>query len=168
MKIIIPQNIIKIKLHTHTHQSTGEATENHKHMSVIAVSLVGEDSSSLHSIPCQSHFFNLSWCVSSSHYFWLFNQCTTLHSIGYWELSLSPQCLDYEESGKLLYLPLQQNEQCVCACAVSSLPGSSGHRISQARILDWVDISFSKGSSWPKDWTCISCVSCIGRQILYH
>ena len=38
----------------------------------------------------------------------------------------------------------------------------------QARILEQVVISFSRGSSWPRDWTHISCVSCIGRQILYH
>ena len=28
-------------------------------------------------------------------------------------------------------------------------------------------VSSSRGSSWPRDQTCISCVSCIGRQILY-
>ena len=39
------------------------------------------------------------------------------------------------------------------------LPGSSVHGISQARILVWVAVSFSKGSSWPRDWTHISCVS---------
>ena len=38
----------------------------------------------------------------------------------------------------------------------------------QARILDWVAISSSRGSFWPRDQTCISCGSCIGRQILYH
>ena len=46
-----------------------------------------------------------------------------------------------------------------------SLPGSSTHGISQARILEWVAISFSRGYSWPKDWCH---VSCIGRQIPYH
>ena len=40
----------------------------------------------------------------------------------------------------------------------SSLPGSSVHRILQARILEWVAISFSRGSSWPRDWTWISCI----------
>ena len=44
-------------------------------------------------------------------------------------------------------------------------PGSSVHGILQARILEWVVISFSRGSSWPRDWTHVSCVSCIGRQI---
>ena len=31
--------------------------------------------------------------------------------------------------------------------------GSSVHEISQARILEWVAISFSEGSSQPRDWT---------------
>ena len=44
-------------------------------------------------------------------------------------------------------------------------PCSSVHGIFQARILEWVAISFSRGSSRPKDRTC---VSCIGRCILYH
>ena len=43
--------------------------------------------------------------------------------------------------------------------------GFSVHGISQARILQWVTISFSRGSSSPRGQTHISC---IGRQILYH
>ena len=39
------------------------------------------------------------------------------------------------------------------------LPGYSVHRISQARILEWVAISFSWASSWPKDWTQVSCLA---------
>ena len=38
-----------------------------------------------------------------------------------------------------------------------SLPGSSVHGISKARILECVAISFSKGSSWPGDGTRVSC-----------
>ena len=37
--------------------------------------------------------------------------------------------------------------------------GSSVHGISQARILEWVAISFSRGSSWPRNWTYISCIA---------
>ena len=48
---------------------------------------------------------------------------------------------------------------------VLSPQGSSIHGISQARILKWVAISFSRGSSWLRDQTH---VSCIGRWILYH
>ena len=47
-------------------------------------------------------------------------------------------------------------------------PGSSVHEILQARILEWFAISFTRRSSWPRDWTHISWVSCIDRQILYH
>ena len=47
-------------------------------------------------------------------------------------------------------------------------PPGSVVGISQARILEWVAISFSRGSSQPSDRTCISCVSCIGRWALYH
>ena len=43
--------------------------------------------------------------------------------------------------------------------------GSSVHGISQARILEWVPISFSRGSSWTRDRTS---VSSNGRGILYH
>ena len=66
----------------------------------------------------------------------------------------------------------------VHACSVMSFslrgpmdcspPGSSVHGILQARILEWVTISFSRGSFPLRDRTCISSVSSIGRQILYH
>ena len=41
------------------------------------------------------------------------------------------------------------------------------HGILQA-ILQWVAISFSRGSSQLRDRTCISSVSCIARQVLYY
>ena len=46
-----------------------------------------------------------------------------------------------------------------------SSPGSSDPRMSQARILEWVVIPFSRGSSWPRHQTQVSCV---GRWVLYH
>ena len=49
-----------------------------------------------------------------------------------------------------------------------SLPGSSIHGISQARILEWVSISSSRGSSQPRDLTHVSWGSCLDRQIFYH
>ena len=42
----------------------------------------------------------------------------------------------------------------LCGPMDCSLPGSSVHGIFQVRILKWVAISYSKGSSWPRDWTC--------------
>ena len=59
----------------------------------------------------------------------------------------------------------------LCVCSVSllcltlcdpmdcSLPGSSVHGISQARILEWVAIPFPRGSSWSRDWTWVSCIA---------
>ena len=49
-----------------------------------------------------------------------------------------------------------------------SLPGCSVHGIFQARILGWVAISYSRGSSQARNKNHVSCVSCIGRWILYH
>ena len=46
-----------------------------------------------------------------------------------------------------------------------SLPGSSVHEILQARILEWIAVSFSRKSSWLRDQTLISCID---RWILYH
>ena len=58
--------------------------------------------------------------------------------------------------------------QLFCSPTDCSPPGSSAHGISQTRLLEWVAISSSRWSSWPKDRTYISCVSCTGRQVVYH
>ena len=57
------------------------------------------------------------------------------------------------------------NLAAAAAAADCSPPGSFVHGIFQAKILEWVAIFSSKGSPQPRDHTCISC---IGRQILYH
>ena len=49
----------------------------------------------------------------------------------------------------------------LCGPLDYSPPGSSVHGIFQARILEWIAISSSRGSSQPRNQTCISCVSCI-------
>ena len=67
-------------------------------------------------------------------------------------------------------------QACLCAyCSVMSsscnpkdcsLPGSSVHGISQARILEWVAISSSWRSFQPRDQTIISCVSALEAESL--
>ena len=42
-----------------------------------------------------------------------------------------------------------------------SPPGFPVHEIFKARVLEWVVISFSRGSSQPRDWTWVSCM--VGR-----
>ena len=49
-----------------------------------------------------------------------------------------------------------------------SLPGSSLHWILQARILEWVAMPSSRGSSRTRYWALISYLPCNGRQVLYH
>ena len=49
-----------------------------------------------------------------------------------------------------------------------SPPGSSAHGIFQARVLERVAISYSRGSFWPRNQTHVFWVSCIGRWIVYH
>ena len=46
----------------------------------------------------------------------------------------------------------------LCDPVDCSLPGFSVHGILQAWILEWVTISFSRGSSWPRDRTQVSCI----------
>ena len=63
---------------------------------------------------------------------------------------------------------------CVCSFTQSCLtlchpmdcspPGSSVHGIFQARILEWVAVSSSRGSSRPRDASCISLISCIASR----
>ena len=48
-----------------------------------------------------------------------------------------------------------------------SPPGSSVHGIFQARILEWVAIPSTRGSSGPRDRTWVFYISCFGRQVLY-
>ena len=56
----------------------------------------------------------------------------------------------------------------LCGPVDCSLPGSFVHGILQTRILKWVAMPCSRGSSRPKDWTPVSYISSIGRRILYH
>ena len=49
-----------------------------------------------------------------------------------------------------------------------SPPGFFFHGILQARILEWVAVPSSRGSSQPRDRTCFSHVSCFSRRVLYH
>ena len=52
-----------------------------------------------------------------------------------------------------------QSRPTLCSPMDCSPPGSTVHGISQARIPDWDAISFSRGPSWPRDWTHISCMA---------
>ena len=94
----------------------------------------------------------------------------TLHSVvficGLMEFLDIGQCKLLFAVGAIVVQSLNYVQlQLFCNPLDCSPPGSFIHGIFQARILEWVAISFFKGSSPPTDWTP---ASCIGRQILYH
>ena len=51
-------------------------------------------------------------------------------------------------------------QACLTLCNPTdcNLPASSTHGIFQVRTLEWVSISFSRGSSWPRDRTQVPCI----------
>ena len=69
------------------------------------------------------------------------------------------------EEGKLKLYAIESEVARLCPTLCDpmdcSLPGSSVHRIFQARVLDWVAIAFSRGSSPPRDRTQVSPI--VGR-----
>ena len=67
------------------------------------------------------------------------------------ELSGKPWASESESESEVAQLCLTLCDPMDC-----NLPVFSVHGIFQARILDWVAISFSKRSSWPRDWTWVS------------
>ena len=71
---------------------------------------------------------------------------------------------------KLAYVHIKSHQLCQTLCNPMdhSLPAPSVHGILQTRILEWVAMPSSRGSSRPRDQTHVSYVSCIGRQVLYH
>ena len=85
-----------------------------------------------------------------------------------------PPCLVPSLRGKGFSLSPLSMMLCVCVCVWSHsvvsdsatpwTPGSSLHGILQSRILEWIAISFSKGSSQPRDWTRVSCIA--GRRFI--
>ena len=59
----------------------------------------------------------------------------------------------------LKWTEVAQSCPTLCHTMDWSLTGSSVHGIFQATVLEWVAISFSRGSSWLRDWTQVSCIA---------
>ena len=90
-----------------------------------------------------------SSCCDESHFFILIREIVT--------------CLFYFSK---IRLHAQMLQLCLTLCNTvdCSQPGSSVHGIVLARILQWVVIPFSRGSLWPRDLTCVSCIT--GRLLI--
>ena len=130
-----------------------------------------------------SFFFNESALCLRRPKYWRFsfsispsNENSGLISfrIDWYDLQTSPNTI--------IYLPVVDGYLSIINCVTSNIlllllfslgcdpmdyspTGSSVHGFSQARIMERLVISISRGPSWPRDWTHVSCV---GRQVLYH
>ena len=81
----------------------------------------------------------------------------------YWSLA------SFQSQRKAMPKNAQLLQVCPTLCDPTdcSPPDSSVCEIFQVRTLEWVGFSYSRGSSWPRDWARVF-VSCIGRWDLYH
>ena len=120
--------------------------------SSVQFSIVAQSCPSLqplaHTIPQQ---FILLICTQGTEYF----------TLAFLEFEVWKEMLDIASMLSHFSLTL-------CDLMGYSPPGSSICGIFQARILEWVAMPSSRGSSQPRDQTCISYVSYTGRWDLYH
>ena len=100
--------------------------------------------------------------LSNMNFSWFFSVCFTLHSRSlliflkiFWPHHRACACMGAQ---------LLQSCPTLCDPMDYSPPGSSVHGILQSRILEWVATPSCRGSSWPRDWTRISCVSSIAGR----
>ena len=92
-------------------------------------------------------FLNPTWTSGSSQFTYCWSLAWRILSITFLVGEVAQLCLT------------------LCTPMDCSLPGSSVHGIFQARVMEWIAISFSRGSSWPRNQTRVSRI--VGRHF-YH
>ena len=134
--------------HKHTHkEALGNKAECHVGLTVFRTdwfrcSLMLEDSQTGHWVP--ETWFHLLWFLLAVLPNLVFLPCV-------WLIQASGiKCVLAAQSSPILCQPMH-----------SSPAGSFVHRILQARRLEWIAVSFSRGSSWPSDQIQVSCI--VGR-----
>ena len=109
-----------------------------------------------------------TWVWVNSGSWWWTGRPGVLQSMGRKESGMT-EWLNWTEldSSKI---PCIHVQSCLSLCDPMgcSPPVYSVHGIFQAGILEWFAIPFSKGSSPPRDWTRVSCISCTASHILSH
>ena len=91
------------------------------------------------------------------HFFIIFGLEPNLQHL--WGLSVLLLLFDYYNYEWKVKVLVAQSCPTLCDPMDYSLPGSSVRGICQAPILKWIVISFSKGSSWPRNWTWVLCIA---------
>ena len=126
----------------------------------------------------------ISWCyycVDGTFWRFLYANCRAIHAVHrlcwYERLRSTPELESTQSSedcshlwhqqqiwgeGRVVKTTLKSESEVAQSCPSlcdpmdCSLPGSSVHQIFQARVLEWVAISFSRTSSQPRHWTQVS------------
>ena len=137
---------------------------------LFSLSLKSQDSNPLHLVPFdnQSLLSRLLW-----------TKCFCHPGFICWNLFLKVMLMEGGAFGRWLGRGsggLVDRTVCVrtwscltlCDSMNCSPAGSSVHGISEAGVLQQVATFFSRGSSWPRDRICVSCISCISREVLYQ
>ena len=92
-------------------------------------------------------------------FFFVLFKMTVLYWRTQWRARLTTQIFIKTEERSRFLCSDGQSSLTLWDSMNSSLPGSSVHGIFQARLLEWVATSYSRGYSKPKDWTLVSCVA---------
>ena len=119
------------------------------------------------SFRCIAQWFSYTHTHTHTHthiyiiFFQILFPCKLLQNIEY-----SSLCYIVGPCWLSIYIHSHESESCsvmsnsfATTWTVCSLSGSSVHGIFQARILEWIAISFSRGSSWPRHRTGVSCIA---------
>ena len=95
------------------------------------------------------------WGIHTSKHIWYSTGCKVL-------CVCVCVCVCVRTRAKLLQLCLTFCHPMDCSLQSSSVQG-----ILQARVLEWVAMPSSRGSSWSRDWIQVCYISCTGRWVLY-
>ena len=116
----------------------------------------------------------LNWVISNMTLLFLYmeNPCRESHRVIIASCHTS-QMPYTRQHGYINYLCFLYNAILPCAKSLQSSPTpcdpmDSSLQDSSPWILERISMPSSRGSSWPREGTCISYVSCTGRQVLYH
>ena len=107
-----------------------------------------------------------SWACASSRNWWWTGKPDVLQSMGSQRVRHDWVTeLNWNEA--FVHAKSLHSRLTLCGSLDCSLSGSSVHGLFQLRVLEWVATTSSRGSSQPRDWTCISYISFIRKSTLF-
>ena len=142
-----------------SHMASGGCVNWHNHSGKLGVST--ETESMAHSLPwyIQAHQNACAWML---HPWWsAHTSCVSSHGVVCVVFSRQVPPFSWVLSSLFSCCVCLLGQSCSILCDPRdcSLPGSSFHGILQARILEWVAMPFSRGSSQPRDQTQVFCIA---------